>query len=122
MTNTDGQKSQEGNPPERRRPAPDRGEFHFWSAGVPRKAFTEAVAKDVVRRHFVYSLAGLGVGFACMVLGLVLLVHGVTGATGWVVQLLGLKSTLSDAAPGVVLAVVGFLVVFVTRFDVRAET
>jgi hypothetical protein len=88
---------------------------------LPIRALTEEVATRAIRFQFVYSMVGLGVGLVCVSLGVILLLHGVSGATGWVVQLLGLRSSLSDAAPGVVLAVIGVVVIFVTRFDIRAE-
>lgn len=82
----------------------------------PAKAFTPRVTDKVATLSFIYAMAGLMLGLACALLGVVLF-HGVAGSSGWVVELLGLKSTLSDAAPGVVLFVVGLVVVFVTRYD-----
>ena len=102
--------------------------FVSYSDGVPpgkipddAETFTAEVAKWVVWLHAIYSIAGLVLGLAFALLGVVLLLHGVAGTAGWVVQVLGLKSSLSDAAPGVVLAVIGVVVVFVTRFDIRVQ-
>ena len=69
--------------------------------------------------QLIYSLAGLILGLACVVGGIVLFFHGVAGSSSWVGQFIGVQGRLSDAAPGTVLFVVGLLVVWVTRFDVR---
>jgi hypothetical protein len=69
--------------------------------------------------QLIYSLAGLVLGLACVIGGILLFFHGVAGSSSWVGQFIGVKSQLSDAAPGTVLFVVGLLVVWLTRFDVR---
>lgn len=84
---------------------PDPGERHFWS--------------KLARLQLMYSLAGLVLGFACIMGGIVLFFHGVTGTSSWVGGFLGVESKLSDAAPGTVLFVVGLLVVWMTRFQIR---
>jgi hypothetical protein len=86
---------------------------------IPARAFTPHVTEKVATLSFIYAMAGLVLGLACALLGVVLFFHGVAGSSGWVVELLHLQITLSDAAPGVVLFVVGLAVVFVTRYDVR---
>jgi hypothetical protein len=86
---------------------------------LPEKVIDAMLAGRLVTFQLIYSLVGLALGLACVILGVVLLLHGIAGSTGWVVQLLGLRSSLSDAAPGTILFVVGLVVVFLTRFDVR---
>ncbi len=83
----------------------DPGERHFWSR--------------LARLQLMYSLAGLVLGFTCIMGGVVLFFHGVTGSSSWVGRFLGVESKLSDAAPGTVLFVVGLLVVWLTRFQIR---
>ena len=68
------------------------------------------------RNQLIYSLVALILGLACIVGGLVLFLNGVAGSTSWVASILGAKSELSDAPAGVVLFVVGFFIVFVTRY------
>jgi hypothetical protein len=53
--------------------------------------------------------------------GILLFLRGVTGSASWTAKLIGAESKLSDAAPGVVLFVVGGLIVFVTRFRIMAQ-
>jgi hypothetical protein len=86
---------------------PNPGERHFWGR--------------LATLQLIYSLAGLLVGLACVVGGIVLFFHGVAGSTSWVGSVIGIQGKLSDAAPGTVLFVVGLLVVFLTRFDVRVR-
>ena len=71
--------------------------------------------------QLIYSLAGLVLGLACIIGGILLFFHGVAGSSSWVGEVIGLKSKLSDAAPGTVLFVVGLAVVWLTRFAVRVR-
>ena len=86
---------------------PDPRERHFWSR--------------LASLQLVYSLAGLVLGLACVIGGILLFFHGVAGSSSWVGEAIGVKSKLSDAAPGTVLFVVGLAVVFLTRFTVRVR-
>jgi len=86
---------------------PDPRERHFWSR--------------LATLQLVYSLAGLVLGLACVIGGILLFFHGVVGTSSWVGEVIGVKSKLSDAAPGTVLFVVGLAVVFLTRFSVRVR-
>jgi uncharacterized membrane protein len=78
--------------------------------------------KNVVRlsrHHLYYSLAGLLVGFVCILGGIALLLVGVTGAVDLGITFGQSKGSLSGAAPGVFLFVVGVGIVFITAFGVR---
>ena len=75
----------------------------------------------LARLQLAYSLAGLALGLICVVGGILLFFHGVTGSTSWVGHFIGIQGWLSDAAPGTVLFVVGLLIVWITRFDVRVR-
>ena len=82
-------------------------ERHFWG--------------QLAVLQLIYSLAGLLLGLACIVGGILLFFHGVAGSSSWVGQFIGLQSKLSDAAPGTVLFVVGVVIVWLTRFAVRVR-
>jgi len=86
---------------------PNPRERHFWGR--------------LATLHLIYSLAGLVFGLACIVGGILLFFHGVSGSSSWVGEFIGVKSKLSDAAPGTVLFVVGLVVVWLTRFAVRVR-
>jgi hypothetical protein len=85
----------------------DPRERHFWGR--------------LAMLQLIYSLAGLVLGLACIIGGILLFFHGVAGSSSWVGEVIGVKSHLSDAAPGTVLFVVGLAVVWVTRFAVRVR-
>ena len=86
---------------------PDPRERHFWGR--------------LALLQLIYSLAGLVLGLACIVGGILLFFHGVAGSSSWVGEVIGVQSKLSDAAPGTVLFVVGLAVVWLTRFAVRVR-
>jgi hypothetical protein len=85
----------------------DPRERHFWGR--------------LAMLQLIYSLAGLVLGLACIAGGILLFFHGVAGSSSWVGEVIGVKSKLSDAAPGTVLFVVGLAVVWLTRFAVRVR-
>ncbi len=89
--------------------------------GITRIRASDTLADRLILYQLIYSLVGLSLGLVCTLLGFALLLRGVTGSTGWAIELLGVKSTLSDAAPGTVLAVVGLLMIFVTRLDIKVR-
>jgi hypothetical protein len=43
----------------------------------------------------------------------------VTGVASWTARIIGAESQISDAAPGVILFIVGLFIVWVTRFTVK---
>ncbi len=67
--------------------------------------------------QFLYSVLGLIVGVLCVLCGLKLFLNGVPGPTSWTIQAFGLKSYVSGALPGVVFAILGFLIIYVTRYS-----
>lgn len=71
------------------------------------------------RYQLIYSLVGLVFGISCVIIGMVLVIRGVTGSSSWTASFIGLQSNISDAPPGVILFVVGLFVVYVTKFDVK---
>jgi hypothetical protein len=70
---------------------------------------------------FIYSLLGLGVGLGCIMAGIELAVAGAAGQTSWTASLVGFKTELHDASPGVVAFVVGVAVVWITRFKFKSQ-
>jgi apolipoprotein N-acyltransferase len=86
---------------------PNPRERHFWGR--------------LAVLQLIYSLSGLVLGLACIIGGILLFFHGVAGSSSWVGEFIGVKSKLSDAAPGTVLFVVGLAVVWLTRFAVRVR-
>lgn len=81
----------------------------------------EAFQSQALRYRFIYSMTGLFLGLVSMLGGIVLFLNGVAGSTSWTAKILGNESTLTDAAPGAVLFVVGLFVIIVTRYRVRVR-
>src|SRR5437660_10058427 len=86
---------------------PNPRERHFWGR--------------LATLQLIYSLAGLLVGLACIVGGILLFFHGVAGSSSGVGEFIGVQSKLSDAAPGTVLFVVGLVVVWLPRCAGRLQ-
>lgn len=64
-------------------------------------------------------MLGLILGLASIVGGIILGLHGITGHTSWTAKLLGFESSINDAAPGVVLFIVGIFLVYITKPRVK---
>ena len=77
--------------------------------------------KVLSKHQLIYSIAGLVVGLACIIGGIILLLHNVLGSTDWTVNMLGAKSVLKKAAPGTLLFVAGLLIVYVTRYVLKIK-
>ncbi|GAB6910085.1 hypothetical protein DESC_80004 [Desulfosarcina cetonica] len=74
------------------------------------------------RSKLIYSLSGLLLSLFCIIGGVFLFCNGVTGGSNLTAKFIGLESTISDAAPGALLFVIGLFVVFVTRFGINKQT
>ena len=81
-----------------------------------RSQLQEGTMKDAIQAESKYAIAGLYLGVVCILGGLILFILGVTGATSWTAKILGAESILVDAAPGVVLFIVGLFIVYITRY------
>lgn len=88
---------------------------------VPQSLNDPHTYQKFARLHLIYSLSGLVLGLASVLGGILLCLRGVAGSTIWTTKFIGLESKISDAAPGVVLFVVGLFVVWVTRFSVKVQ-
>ncbi len=80
-----------------------------------------AEIRQLMRYKLVYSMTGLVLGLAGMLGGIVLFLYGVTGTSSWTAKILGTESTLTDAAPGAVLFIVGLFIVIATRFTMKID-
>ena len=66
--------------------------------------------------QLIYSLGGLILGIVCIIGGIILFRHDVTGSITWIAKGGGAESEISDAAPGAILFLVGLFIVLATRF------
>lgn len=76
---------------------------------------SKEVLLEAIRSEYQYARLGLGLGLATVLGGVVLGLNGVVGSTSWTAKALGFESNLNDAAPGVVLFIVGVFMIFFTR-------
>lgn len=75
----------------------------------------------IMRFRLLYSMAGLVLGLVCVLGGILLFIRGVSGATSWTANLVGVESKVTDAAPGAVLFIVGLFLVVATRYKWRSR-
>ena len=81
---------------------------------------SDSIHRLGLKLKFIYSIFGLAVGSGSITLGCILFLSGITGGTTWTFSALGIaESNLSDAAPGIILFVVGLFLVVFTRFKVK---
>ncbi len=80
---------------------------------------TERLLSQAIQGEYRYAMLGLILGLATILGGVILSLHGIAGSTSWTAKLFGLESHLNDAAPGVVLFVVGIFFVWSTRPRVK---
>ena len=85
------------------------------------KAFQAQALRQALRYKFIYSMTGLFLGLVSMLGGIALFLNGVVGSTSWTAKILGNESTITDAAPGAVLFVVGLFVIIATRYRVKID-
>jgi hypothetical protein len=67
----------------------------------------------------IYSILGLAVGVFFLISGLLLLLSGIGGSSHFVATILGAKFDVADATAGLIFAVLGFFIVFTTKYEVR---
>jgi hypothetical protein len=77
--------------------------------------------QTAVEQEYRYGRLGLGLGLSCIVGGIILGLNGVAGSTSWTAKLLALESEINDAAPGVVIFVVGMFMVWITKPKVKMK-
>ncbi|HET9791273.1 MAG TPA: hypothetical protein VFR08_08225 [Candidatus Angelobacter sp.] len=83
------------------------------------KSGSQEVISAAIKGEYSYAKLALVLGLSCIIGGVILGLHGVTGHTSWTAKVLGLESQVSDAAPGVVLFIVGIFLIWITRPRVK---
>ena len=101
------------------RPAPS---IEVSGARMPRAgSSSERLIGEAIKGEYRYSTLGLVLGLASIVSGTALGLNGVAGSTSWTARVLGLESQINDAAPGVVLFIVGVFYVWITKPKVHLK-
>jgi hypothetical protein len=99
----------------------DSADLVLISEGLFDKRSGARFADRALLFQFIYSIVGLVLGLASMVIGGLLCLSGVTGHSTWSAKILGSGTELSDAAPGTLLFVVGLFFAIVTRYKVKVK-
>ncbi|SRR6266542_4182427 len=102
-------------------PTPQSGNQHKKPTVVvtPTDSHSRDIIIEAVKREYLYAMLGLILGVLAIIGGIVLGLNGVAGSTSWTASVLGLSSQVNDAAPGVVLFIIGLFMVWVTKPKVR---
>ncbi len=87
-------------------------------AGVSHSA---DVVRESIRKEYRYGALGLVLGLVTIIGGVILGLNGIAGSSSWTAKLFGFESQLNDAAPGVILFVVGVFLVWATRPKITAS-
>ena len=90
------------------------------ASGVHGREAQKLVA-EAIKGEYSYGKLGLILGLASIIGGIILGLNGVAGSTSWAATLLGLESKINDAAPGVMLFIVGLFMVWATKPRVRVK-
>jgi hypothetical protein len=82
---------------------------------------SERLISGAIKWEYAYGMLGLILGLSSIIGGVILGLRGVTGSTSWTAKVLGLQSSVNDAAPGVILFIVGLFWVWITKPKVRLK-
>jgi hypothetical protein len=83
------------------------------------RSSSETIIKRAILGEYIYSTIALILGLSAIIGGSILCIYGVAGHTSFTASVLGLNTNFNDAAPGVVLFVVGLFMIWVTRPKVK---
>jgi hypothetical protein len=92
-----------------------------WAVEVPSSIDDRHLWRRAVIFQFTYSVSGLVLGMCCLGGGLYLLVEGIGGSSSWMANTRGIQVAISDAAPGVILFLIGAVTVWITRFKIKIK-
>jgi ABC-type microcin C transport system permease subunit YejE len=94
-------------------------DFNVGRAHLDKDGHGKDVLAAAIKGEYRYATLGLTLGLSSIIGGVVLGLHGVAGATSWTASFLGLQSQVNDAAPGVVLFIIGLFMIVATRPKVK---
>ena len=77
------------------------------------------IIKQGMHYEFLSFLLPFISGFACLIGGFILTILGFTGDTSWIVEVSGFTSKLTNATPGIILMVIGFLIIINKKYEVN---
>lgn len=86
---------------------------------VVSKSVSEETQLALSNNQLLYSKIGLFVGVTCIFIGAILLWLGIDSTTEWSFSTLNSESKLTSAAPGTVFLIVGFFIIWVTKYKFK---
>ncbi len=90
------------------------------TVNIENEKLSESFWKKVIKYQFIISIIGMIIGLMLSFLGLILTISGIYPSSEWIFDIIGLKSKISNAAPGVILIVVGLLTIYFSRFKIQS--
>lgn len=88
------------------------------------KEFAQKNPKRIIaisRFQLIYSILGVILGSVCVIFGGYLSLNVFLNESKLLITVMGMKSEIRDAGPGVILFVVGLFIVYISRFKVRVK-
>ena|SRR5271157_1961610 len=94
--------------------------YRAYDSTFPSNLSTE-IAELIIKAEENKSKNGLIAGLICVFLGVILCIIGVTGFINWNFAFGGINSSLTNAAPGVLLMIIGLFIIVVTNHRVTVK-
>lgn len=86
---------------------------------IPEEVVNRELFDKLSTQQFIYSFMGLLIGGASILFGIYLFVQGINGSTTWIAKVLGFQSEVTDAAPGIILWILGTIIIYLTRYSIK---
>jgi len=88
---------------------------------IPNRINDEQLWRNITRFHFIQSMIALVIGFVIVILGIYVLLVGTTGNSDWKFSILDFESNITNAGPGIILCIIGLLVIWASRINVKVK-
>ncbi len=93
--------------------------IYFLDVDVPENKNLGGLVKILFIFQIIYSILGLFIGLLLSIGGIILFFQGIGGSENLTIKFSGLESTISNAAPGAIIAILGVVIIWITRFDIK---
>lgn len=88
---------------------------------IPKEVKDTKLWKQATVFQFVYSIVGLLLGIGCIITGIILLIKGILLKQDFNIKVFNFESNLTNTSVGVILFLIGILVIFITKFSIKAK-
>ncbi|GHU56780.1 hypothetical protein FACS189411_08320 [Bacteroidia bacterium] len=76
---------------------------------------------QAIKYEYIIVIISLIGGIGCIIAGIVLTLLGFSGSIEWIVETTGFTSRLINASPGIVLMIIGFILVYKSRINIKSH-